>query len=132
MREVTKSDIDNPERLLYLFRDLTNRLNEIQNTQEQNQFNSAEDMRKLKAAIPPPTPITGTSSPAEALVRLGVDQTATAKSNLTATEVPGAMDDINAGYNTTSIWIVPGVTPAWYVCIDPSPGNAVWKKVTLT
>lgn len=47
------------------------------------------------------------------------------KTNLTATTAPTVNDDSSAGYRDLSRWY-DTVTETLYICIDPSPGAAVW------
>lgn len=63
----------------------------------------------------------------QALVGLGVDISAQAKSNL-SDSAPTANDDLTQGYNYFSQWIDTAGGKI-YKCIDPSPGGAVWVQI---
>ncbi len=53
---------------------------------------------------------------------------ATAKSN-TAIIAPTITDDSSAGYALFSQWIDTVLDDA-YICVDATPGSAIWKKTT--
>lgn len=127
MREPTRTDIDNPDNLLRVIRDMHSEIRRVGsglNTAHEV-FNSR--LEKIKAQIPSSSVIDG-KSPAAALVELGVDESATLRSNLSATAAPTVTDDESAGYGRGSEWMVPSV-PNLYKCVDPTKGAAVWQLV---
>ncbi len=58
-----------------------------------------------------------------------VTQAATARINLSATAPPAVTDDADSGYSILS-QILDTTGPDLWVCVDATPGAAVWKKVT--
>ena len=74
------------------------------------------------------TLITGARTTAEALVRLGVDQSATKLSTYAAPAAPTTAEDQTKGYDTGSEIITK--TGDVYRCVNPDPGNAQWKKLS--
>lgn len=123
----TIDQVKNPELLLRVLRDLATQVytmaDQISALQaEVRQAKSEVTSRdKMKSSV-----LDGTATGAAALVKLGVDQTATAKSNLTATSNPTATDDSTKGYSIGSTWVNISTSNV-YVAASVQPGAAVWR-----
>jgi hypothetical protein len=74
--------------------------------------------------------LSGVQTGAAALVELGVDRIATAKSNLNGDGSPTTNDDVSKGYATGSIWIDQSVFPqeVW-ICALPTISAANWVQL---
>lgn len=53
-----------------------------------------------------------------------------AQANLTATTVPGAFDDTNAGYSVGSAWFIPA-SSRLFVCTSAAAGAATWRLLNV-
>lgn len=131
-RSVTKSDVESPERLLYVVRELQNTNIALRRDMELNAFNYRKEIDRMKAEMPKGSVIDGVKNGPEAFAKLGIDQLASKKSDISATLAPGADDDESAGYGVGSIKIIPTASAEeMWVCMNPAKGNAVWKQFTL-
>lgn len=52
-------------------------------------------------------------------------------SNMAASAAPGVGDDCADGYSAGSLWY-DSANVKLYLCVNASPGAAVWKQITLT
>ena len=129
MRALTKSDVEDPQRLYYAIREIQDHNVALQRNLEMSVIERDRRLAEMDKKIPQPSLIDGVSNFAEALPRLGVDEIATKKSDLVAAVSPGVTDDEVAGYAPGSIKLVPGVTPEVWMCADASRGNAVWVQL---
>lgn len=132
MRQLNKSDVESPERLYYVVRELQQTNLALRRDLENQALNNQKEMEKLKSTIPQGSIIDGLSNGPEAFTKLGIDPLASKKSDLTATIAPGADDDETAGYSIGSIKIIPTASSEeMWVCMNASKGAAVWKQFTL-
>src|SRR5262245_39650201 len=94
LNQITRTDVDNPERLLRLLREMAAEISGLR----------AES--KPTATTPqPPNVLSGVMNGPAAIVELGIDVIATKKTNLNATVNPTATDDSSKGYDRGSVWI---------------------------
>jgi hypothetical protein len=132
MRQLNKSDVESPERLYYVVRELQQTNLALRRDLETQAINNQKEMAQLKSTIPQGSIIDGLSNGLEAFTKLGIDPLASKKSDLSATIAPGVDDDETAGYGIGSIKIIPTASSEeMWVCMNASKGAAVWKQFTL-
>lgn len=125
----TLDQIKDPQQLLKLLRDMASDMLLMGSQIETTQRDSEQSRRQMFAEMDKRKHIlSGVKEGAGALVKLGVDQNATLKSNLTATVAPTSANDQTQGYAPGSKWIiVPPGTPDGYICVSAAPGAAIWR-----
>jgi len=132
MRQLNKSDVENPERLLYVIRELQQINLQLRRDLELQAEANKKEVAAITERIPQGTIIDGAKNGAEAFSKLGIDPWASKKTDLDATVSPGVDDDELAGYDRGSVRIVPTASAEeMWVCMDATRGAAVWKQFTL-
>ena len=128
-RKVSRAEVENPERLTKALWEMQSMIEKLYARNQELERRQAEHMEITNQRLQGnSTLITGARTTAEALVRLGVDQSATKLSNYAADVAPSTTDDQTKGYDTGSEIITK--TGDVYRCVNPDPGNAQWKKLS--
>lgn len=132
MREVNKSDVESPERLLYVIREIQQVNLSMRRDIELQSHATQKEMATIKATTPKGSIIDGVTDRPTAFAKLGIDPLASKKSDISATVSPGVDDDESAGYDVGSIKIIPTASAEeMWICMNPAKGAAVWKQFTL-
>ena len=132
MRAINKSDVEDPQRLYYVIRELQDVNLSVRRDMELQVDANQKEMAKVKTAMPKGSVLDGVTDGPTAFTKLGIDPLASKKSDISATVSPGATDDESSGYDVGSIKIIPTASAEeMWVCMNPAKGAAVWKKFTL-
>lgn len=99
-RRPTKDEVKDPELLFRLLADMAAEVADLG-----AQVSKPAPPLPATEAKRMPNVLNGVDTPGGAIVKLGVDVSATAKSNLTATVDPTTDDDNSKGYALGSVWI---------------------------
>lgn len=129
LRSLTRQEVTDPERLhkallemQALIGSLYERNRELEQLQRERERELTERVADGRSLI------SGIANPADALVKLGIDQSATRLSDYAAAVAPGVSEDITRGYNVGSEIIT--TSGDVYRCVGADPGNAQWKKLS--
>lgn len=133
MRAITRDQTKNPELLTRALNELIEEFTWLKNTTSRNldrangMRTAADDIAEMnrKKGV-----LDGVQTGAAALVELGVDRIATAKSNLNGAGSPTTNDDNSKGYAPGSIWIDQSVFPQQvWMCALATTSAANWVRL---
>src|SRR5262245_59258275 len=120
LNQITRTDVDNPERLLRLLREMAAEISGLR-----------AESKPTTPQVQPPNILSGVKTGPAALINLGVDPIGTKLSNLNAQVDPTANDDNSKGYAIGSIWINVAATPdpTVFICAGALTTAAIWIEV---